>query len=185
MTESIQRHTNLMANPATTLPVILLIFPLVSLAGELRSLSHTIDPIEISGSAISDITGTMISNLRIVASRDGEFASIPFQLDHKGSENDWIWGSVINNETSSQIEVNTHDDQDPLGVRIFDANDVVVFQAKDAGDKDRKGIGRVLADRLVELELTDPVDGGKDWVYLAYFVNIWGQKYLGSEQKLL
>ncbi len=58
----------------------------------------------------------------------------------------------------------TYDDQDPHGKSIFDKNDVLVFLAIDAGDKDRKGVMRLGADKLMELRITDPVNQTKGWV---------------------
>ena len=175
----------LMAAPMISLPVILAILPLACLAGEMRSLARSIDPIEISGSDVSAMTGTEISSLRILASRNGRLTPIPFQIDQKNSDNDWVWSVVpesdvvddwfddwFDDETSSQVYSQkdpTRDDQDPPGRDVFDANDVILFVAKDAGDQDRESASQLGAERLVELHITDPVDQGNGWVYLAWF----------------
>lgn len=163
------------------LPIILTLLPLVCLSGEARTLTRLIDPLEISGSEVSNMTGTEVSRLRVISSRNGKLTPIPFQIDHKNSGNDWVWSVIpesprvndwFNDETSSQVygQKNlTHDDQDPPGKEIFDTNDMVVFLAKDAGDRDREGVMRLGAKRFVELEIVDPVDQGKGWVYLAWF----------------
>ena len=163
------------------LPTILIMLPFVCMAGEQRSLTRFIDPIEVSGSEVPDITGTEISNLRVMASSNGILTPIPFQIDQKNSKNDWVWSSVyesdnvddwFNDETMSQPDSQenfTYDDQDIPVKGIFDANDVVVFLAKDAGDKDHENIKKLGAKRIVELEITDPVDKSKGWVYFAYF----------------
>jgi len=130
---------------------------------------------------VSDIANTDISNLRVLASRDGKLAPIPFQIDQKNSDDDWVWSVVpesdvaddwFDDETSSPIyrqEDLTRDNQDPSGRDIFDANDVVLFVAKDAGDQDRESASRLGAEKLVELNIVDPADQGNGWVYLAYF----------------
>lgn len=170
-----------MARLTTGLPIILTLLPLVCLAGEARTLTRSIDPLEVSGSAVSNMTGTELSRLRVLSSRNGKLAPIPFQIDQKNSENDWVWDIIpespelndwFNDETSSQVVSQkdlTHDDQDPPGKDIFDTNDVVVFLVKDAGDQDREAVMRLGAEKLVELEVADPVDQGKGWVYLAWF----------------
>lgn len=170
-----------MAITPIILPIILVILPFVCLAGEKRSLTRLIDPIEVSGYEVPDITGTEISNLRVIASSNGVLTPIPFQIDQKNSKNDWVWNSVtepdhvndwINDETTSQPDSQdnfTYDDQDISVKDVFDANDVVVFLAKDIGDKDRERIKKVGAKRVVELEITDPVNQSKGWVYFAYF----------------
>jgi hypothetical protein len=171
-----------MAISTPGLSILLALLPLVCLAGEPRSLTRSIDPIEISGSEVPVMTGTEISSLRVFASRNGRLTPIPFQIDQKNAENDWVWSVVpessevndwFGDEEFSQVYIQedlTHDDQDPHGRDIFDANDVVVFIAKDAGDQDRDSVRRLGADRLVELEISDPVaDQGKGWVYLTWF----------------
>ena len=170
-----------MAVQTIWLTIILLIPSLACAAEESRSLTRLIDPIEVSGSEVPDITSTDISSLRVMASRNGRLAPIPFQIDQKNSDTDWVWSVVpehdeaddlFNDETSFQAYSHaylTHDDQDPPGKEIFDANDVVLFVAKDAGDQDREGASRLGAERLVELNIIDPVDQSNGWVYLAWF----------------
>ena len=163
------------------LSIILAILPLACLAGETRSLARSIDPLEVSGSEVSNMTGVEVSHLRVISSRNGKLTPIPFQIDQKNSKDDWVWSVVpessrvndwFNDETSSQVhshEDPTHDDQDPPGKDIFDTNDVVVFLVKDAGDQDSEGVMRLGAERFVELKIADPVDQGKGWVYLVWF----------------
>lgn len=169
-----------MAILAINLTILLLASPLASLAEEPRTLTRLIDPIEVSGIDVSNILGMEISNLRAIASRNGKLTSIPYQIDQKGSDNDWVWSvtyktTTIDNwdddsfEQEDSLENLTYDDQDPPGKSIFDDNDVIVFLAKDAGDRDRERIKRLGAERLTELEIIDPVNQSKGWVYLVYF----------------
>lgn len=169
-----------MAILAINLTILLLVLPLASLAGEPRTLTRSIDPIEVSGIDVPNILGMEISNLRAIASRNGKLTSIPYQIDQKGSDNDWVWSvtyktTIIDNwdddsfDQDDSLENLTYDDQDPPGKNIFDDNDVIVFLAKDAGDRDRERIKRIGAERLTELEIIDPVNQSKGWVYLAYF----------------
>jgi hypothetical protein len=162
-------------------PIILLILPLACLADEPRSLKRWLDPVEVSGSELPAMTGLEISRLRVFMSQNGEIRPVPFQVDQKGSNNDWVWNGVYDparvddgfDEEESELTAGpenlTYDDQDPPGKSIFDKNDVVVFLAVDTGDKDRKSLMRLGADKLLELKITDPVNQAKGWVYLAYF----------------
>ena len=77
-----------MAIPTIGLRIIPVLFPLLCLAGEQRSLTRSIDPVEVSGSEVSDLIGMEISSLRVIASRNGRLIPIPFQIDQKNSEND-------------------------------------------------------------------------------------------------
>lgn len=169
-----------MAISVISLTILLLVLPLASLAGEPRTLTRTIDPVEVSGIDVPNILGMEISNLRAIASLNGKLTSIPYQIDQKGSDNDWVWSvtyktTIIDNwdddsfDQDDSLENLTYDDQDPPGKSIFDDNDVIVFLAKDAGDRDRERFKRLGAERLTELEIIDPVNQSKAWVYLAYF----------------
>ena len=46
--------------------------PLACLAGETRSLARSIDPLEVSGSEVSNMTGVEVSHLRVISSRNGK-----------------------------------------------------------------------------------------------------------------
>jgi hypothetical protein len=63
----------------------------------------------------------------------------------------------------------TNDDEDPAGKSVFDVNDVIVFIARDVGDRSRAEIAQLGAQKVVELEVTDPVDATRGWVYIACF----------------
>ncbi len=127
------------------------------------------------------MTGMEVSNLRVFRTRNGEIRPVPFQIDQKDSRNDWVWDAVYDSdkvknsfyeEESEQMveqESLTYDDQDPIDKSVFDNNDVLVFLVKDAGDKDRKSIMQLGADKLLELKITDPANQTKAWIYLAYF----------------
>lgn len=170
-----------MTRVATGLPILLMLLPLVCLAGEAHTLTRSIDPLEVPGSAVSNMTGAELSHLRVLSSRNGKLEPIPFQIDQKNAENDWVWSAIpeaprvnewFNGETSLPAASRknlVHDDQDPPGKDVFDSNDVVVFLVKDAGNRDREAVLQLGAKRFVELEIADPVDEGKGWVYLAWF----------------
>ena len=84
--------------PSIICPIILIVLPLACLAGESYSLTRSIDPIEISGFEMPDMTGMEISNMRAFMSRNGHIKPIPFQIDQKGSGNDWIWDVVYDSD---------------------------------------------------------------------------------------
>ena len=77
-----------MAVPMIGLSIILAILPLACLAGETRSLARSIDPLEVSGSEVSNMTGVEVSHLRVISSRNGKLTPIPFQIDQKNSKDE-------------------------------------------------------------------------------------------------
>ena len=70
------------------LPIILTLLPFVCLAGEARTLTRSIAPLEVSGSEVSNMTGMEVSRLRVISSRNGKITPIPFQIDQKNAKND-------------------------------------------------------------------------------------------------
>jgi hypothetical protein len=59
------------------------------------------------------------------------------------------------------------DDEDPPGKQVFDHNDLLVFIARDLGDRDLEVEKALKATGGDEIEVTDPVNGAKGWAYLA------------------
>jgi hypothetical protein len=93
-------------------------------------------------------------------------------IDQKNSKDDWVWNAVpsANKDTGTRPRADmTYDDEDPAGKSVFDANDVIVFLARDVGDRNRAEVAQLGAQKIVELEVTDPVDATRGWTYIAYF----------------
>ena len=62
-----------------------------------------------------------------------------------------------------------NDDADPPGQAIFDENDLIVFVANDAGDRNATQAKAQGADSITEVEITDPLNRKKCWVYVARY----------------
>jgi hypothetical protein len=129
---------------------------------KLRSLSRVVDAIIIPGNDVHEMTGRDISNLRLLSLRDGAVSPIPFQIDQRDSASQWVW------DPSSGAE-RLRDDEDPKRRAVFDANDLLVFIARDTGDRLADSTAIDHSDAIAEITVTDPVDGSQGWVYLAYF----------------
>ena len=170
--------------PATLLLLFLTVQPVASFGNDLRDLDRKIDPVEISGDVLSRITGAATENIRVYASRNNKLLPIPFQIDQKNSEGDWVWTTVPESKkrpvvtyedeefdsSSTQTRDLTADDQDPRGKSIFDSNDVLVFMARDVGDRHSKAVnapGTV----MVEIKISDPQKGTSGWVYIVSYAS--------------
>jgi len=119
-----------------------------------KSLTRTQDPLILEGAPLAGLTGWPIAATRAFAMKNGTVSAIPFQIDEKRPDGQYALPS------GPQISA---DDG------MIDANDELVFMAMDAGDRigrDQLPAGFTAA---VELEITDPIDGGKGWVYLASY----------------
>ena len=124
--------------------------------------SRSIDAITLTGIDLTEITDKDISKLRLFSSKQGKITAIPFQIDQRDIDEQWVW------DVSSGAEL-IHDDDDPEGKSIFDDNDVLVFIANDVGNniEDTSIPGK--PDTIYEISVHDPVDNSTGWVYLAHF----------------
>ena len=143
-----------------------------------------IEPVEVSGHAIPSLTGAAIENIRVYASRDDRLLPIPFQIDQKTSTDDWVWTKIPkrgNNQNdafqdndpdmpASRSRDLTTDDQDPQGKPTFDSNDVLVFMARDVGNR-YTSAPNLPGSVMVELEISDPQDGSRGWVYMVHYAS--------------
>ncbi|MCA9771051.1 MAG: hypothetical protein KC466_01505 [Myxococcales bacterium] len=127
--------------------------------GAKRTLRRDVGLAQFEGVSIPAILGQPIDAISVLAFRDGKLDPIPFQIDERDAEGQWI--------LPNGPEANESDDG-----RRLDANDVVVFEARAPGDR----IVGAVADYLdvkplaaQEVELYLPKDGTSAWVYVAAF----------------
>lgn len=172
--------------PAKLLATLILPFltyqPQVILGRDLRDLDRQIDPVEVAGHDISPLIGAATNNIRVYASRNKKLLPIPFQIDQKNSEGDWVWAvvpehrakSIVSHEDNDsefsqpQTRDLTTDDQDPLSKSVFDSNDILVFMARDTGDRHFNAISEP-GSATVELKISDSQNGTNGWVYIVRY----------------
>jgi hypothetical protein len=94
--------------------------------------------------------------LRLVRYRKGRFEPIRFQLDERTLEGDWIFPYGKKNNLSESNG-------------LLDGQDVLLFMARDAGERATQDASPQGASSLAEIGLEDPVDGNMAWVYLAVY----------------
>ena len=150
-----------------------------------KTLDRTVDPVMVEGEHLPNLLGTDIGRLRLFAFRHGRRVPIPFQIDQRDSDGDWVWDIIYSQDSppshrafeeawspvwkQSERHAGGQDDEDPPGKEIFDDNDALVFMAKDLGDRNLDAEKALEATGRDEIEVTDPVDGAKGWAYLAYY----------------
>jgi len=157
---------------------------LPALQADSMSLARVADPVIISGQALQPVVGSEIGKIRLFAFDGVRKRVIPFQIDERDSAGNWVWDRVVGRpdttfeddpgQVSPSMMVRQHvhrrDDEDPAGRELFDANDMLVFLARDMGDK-KLGLSKALpGDTVLEIEVMDPVDGARGWAYLVSFV---------------
>ncbi len=120
-----------------------------------KSISRTEDPIVVLGKDLKSLRNTKPETLSLMAYNDGKFIPIPFQIDERHKDGKFAYKS---GKKASK-------DADPN----FDDNDDLVFMIEDAGDRAPSRALPKSAEHGAELEIRDPLDNGKCWVYLFKF----------------
>lgn len=147
------------AKRCSAITVVTLVFLIFSTAGfsQSNTLQRNLEPVIVPGESLPDFAGAAISELFLYASHEGisQWQQIPFQFDERDTSGNYF--------TSDQVGG-------------LDANDELVFMAKDAGDRvDARNW--VDADNSFhvryEIEVADPLaSDGKGWVYLYRSSNL-------------
>ena len=113
-------------------------------AGSVKTLTRLHDPVVISAPALPGTMGTSTAGIALYRVRDGHFEAMPYQFDAR--------------DRSGNIEVG------PPRDFVLDDNDELVFMAKDTGDQ---ATGTIRSSAVgLEIEVSDPLDGGRGWAYL-------------------
>ena len=123
-----------------------------------KTLSRIPDPVIMQGALARAMIDRPIAKLRLYAFREGVFELIRYQIDEVTKEGDLVFteGPRPNKK---------------LGNGKFDAQDLLIFMARDAGDRVTKDAWRLIEGHSagVEIEITDPINSEKGWCYLMYF----------------
>jgi hypothetical protein len=112
------------------------------------------DPVLIQGKWLTDLLGSGLGALRLYRYRDGQYETIRFQVDERTLEGDWVFPRGKKNNGSE-------------GNGQLDDRDMLLFMASDAGDRASPDTSLRGASSITEVELEDPVNTGRAWVYLA------------------
>ena len=120
---------------------------------EEKSLKRYVDPLIIMGEYLSSMQGLPLAGLRLYAFRDQEFVPIPFQVDETTEEGDKVLpaGPEGNPEMANYV---------------IDPQDELLFMAFDSGDKVAFTDSPLNCRQYIEIEVNDPLNNGKGWVYL-------------------
>jgi hypothetical protein len=138
-------------DPARTAHALPLLFSFLFLlhgtevfAGSAKTLTRFHDPVVISTDALPGAMGTSTAGSALYRVRNGHLEALPYQFDAR--------------DRSGNLDVGTARDF------VLDDNDELVFMAKDTGDQaDGATLGGAPG---LEIEVSDPLDGGRGWAYL-------------------
>jgi hypothetical protein len=139
-------------------------------AARASTLTRDLDPVVLTGQALSDLTGLAVD--RLVGFRwVSGWVQIPVQIDERDIVDfDAIYGDpdlFVGVTTLAYTDPNTYTGPDT--VPGFDSDDEIAFMAADAGNQAPQTVALpagVVAGSGVEVGISDPIDSGRGWVYL-------------------
>jgi hypothetical protein len=117
-----------------------------------KSLHRFLDPVEIRTGTLVGVTDHATASYRLYAARHGSLEPIPYQFDQRGAD-----GEITLSEDGREAEFG------------FDADDDLVFMAKDTGDRVLQGEMPTGGDSAMEIDVIDPRSGAHGWAYLVHF----------------
>jgi len=134
-------------------------FP-VPVTTEINTLKRVIDPIVIRMEELSLFQNGNIGPLRLMAVRNGAWEVIPFQIDEVDKKGEYIYPVVYKNGSLRESGAGKKPG-------IVKPRDELVFISRDLGDQANPN--QWPAGRGMEIEVRDPLDGGKGYAYLFHF----------------
>lgn len=120
-------------------------------APEVKTLTRFHDPVIVKTSLLTGLPTREIAGYRLYSAHQGVLSSIPFQFDERNHA-----GEIVFPDGGE-------------GQVAFDENDELVFMVKDAGDRIALALLPTESDGALEIEVSDPVNGGRGWAYLLHF----------------
>ena len=143
--------------------ITLLVFPasgqVPSATGQViatKTLDRFYDPVEFRSEILEGLLGKKISHLRLYSFVDGSFRQVPYQID-EWTEDGFL---VMDQGTDQNGE---------LAKGILDGQDMLVFMARDSGDRISSERWPQGAGQGIEIEILDPSTNEKGWCYLLHF----------------
>ncbi len=121
-----------------------------------QTIDRSFDPVILEGRQLPGMRDKEISTLRLFAGRQGQCEPIAFQIDEKGPKGDYAYKSGKG----------AREDVDK---GLLDSNDELAFMARDLGDRMSIDTCPTGGEAFHEIEITDPLKGGKGWAYLISY----------------
>jgi hypothetical protein len=114
------------------------------------------DVVLIPGRRLKVLLGQSIPGIRLMAWKDDRWDPVPFQIDEKGEEGEFLFPYGDEN------------DQDKLDHKL-DSQDELIFMARDVACRAAAAAWPIGHAKAEEIEVTDPLTGEKGWLYLFSF----------------
>ncbi len=124
-----------------------------------RTLSRDVDGVVVTGDLLPDFIGVRPDRIRVWAEQGGRLAPIPFQVDE------------LTPDRTAFILPEGPDPNTELSDGVFSVQDEVVFMAHDLGGRVESGSWPDRFEEAAEVEVIDPLDGGRAWIYIFSFAD--------------
>ena len=121
------------------------------------------EPVVVRGHAVSGLAGTPTDQILVYAWRDGQLTQIPHQVDERL---DRVLEGQGDTRFYSGTDLENTYDYDGTEDNGLDADDEIVFMAKDAGEQAPEQPSLEGGSLAYELEVTDPRTGEAGYVYV-------------------
>ena len=121
-----------------------------------KTLDRFYDPIEIRGEMFPLMHNLKLDHLALLVCQNGKLVPIPYQFDEWTPEGEMILRSGADHNTDKAND-------------ILDPQDMLVFMARDLGDRVEPAIWKDQGTRGVEIEVIEPLTQERAWAYLVYF----------------
>ena len=121
-----------------------------------RTLTRRQDPIQVPGDLLKNFHGAALDQLRLYALVKGAMTPVIYQWDERKPGGDFVF--MLGEEADPQ-DAN----------HLLDPQDLLVFRVQEVGDRAAPADWPAGAAAAIEIELGDPLDQGKAWVYLFRF----------------
>jgi len=143
---------------ALLLSLLMIAFPAPAFSKETgaHTINRRMDPVVVQGDWLETFLGTRLDRLRLYRYRGGQYEAVRFQLDERTPEGDWVFPHGKKNNGSESNG-------------LLDERDVLLFMAADAGERASPDTAPTGAASVMEIELEDPVDADRAWIYLAAY----------------
>ncbi len=117
-----------------------------------KSLTRFHDPVVVIVAKLGDLPDQDTTRFRLYAVRSGaSLEPIPYQFDARGDDGELVLDG-------------SHEER-----FVLDGNDELVFMAKDTGARVDPSVLPLGSDAALEIEVIDPLDGGRGFAYLVHF----------------
>ena len=123
---------------------------------EKNTVNRFYDPVEFRSEMLEGLLGKKLSHLRLYSFGEGSFKQVSYQFDEWTED-----GFLIMDRGPEQ--------NGELANGILDRQDMLVFMARDVGDRVSRDLWPQGAGQGIEIEILDPSTGGTGWCYLLHF----------------